>query len=346
MAISNNAMARAIPKDAIPVVEGGEVVKHVVKQGCGEVPVMHARCFVHYTGYLQENGEQFACTRDEGSGEPFQIIAGRVLSDPKGLAIGVASMRKGEECWLYLKPGYGYGAKGSFSFPHVPSRANLAYRITLLEWTAPDEEKPRGDMFFEERLEAAERRKEAANKVYAAQDYGQAMQAYTIALSYVNEDFAFQLEREHLAMANAIRIPILLNLCQCALKLEQFDDAIAHAGQVLREDKQNVKALYRQGLGMLSLGQSDQAGQVLRAALKLKPGDASIKAALRRVQREEADMRKAEKDLFGGKLGDRASEDAPEEANQTETDLNQSNQSWLGTLTSFLFPNRRNAKTP
>jgi FKBP-type peptidyl-prolyl cis-trans isomerase len=51
-----------------------------------------------------------------------------------GLNLGVAAMRKGEAARLRVAPEYGFGAKGSFSFPSVPPDAELFYDVELLEF--------------------------------------------------------------------------------------------------------------------------------------------------------------------------------------------------------------------
>ena len=46
------------------------------------------------------------------------------------------------------------GGPGSFSFPAVPPGAALQYDVELLQWEAADDERPKVDMLYEERLEA------------------------------------------------------------------------------------------------------------------------------------------------------------------------------------------------
>jgi hypothetical protein len=74
----------------------------------------------------------------------------------QGLNIAVARMAVGEVCDVEVAPEYGYGEKGSFSFPAVPGNATLMYRMELVA-ASPPADKPKGQMFFEERLEAAQR---------------------------------------------------------------------------------------------------------------------------------------------------------------------------------------------
>lgn len=52
-------------------------------------------------------------------------IAAELAYRELGLNKAVATMRRGEVARLWLGPQYGYGEKGSFSFPTVPPSANL-----------------------------------------------------------------------------------------------------------------------------------------------------------------------------------------------------------------------------
>lgn len=49
-------------------------------------------------------------------------------------------MRPGERAWVYITdPSYGYGERGSFSFPSVPPACRLVYDVTMLAWEPPEE---------------------------------------------------------------------------------------------------------------------------------------------------------------------------------------------------------------
>jgi FKBP-type peptidyl-prolyl cis-trans isomerase len=49
-------------------------------------------------------------------------------------------MKQGEKSWVYVTdPKYGYGDKGSFSFPSVPPKAQLVYEVELVAWEEPQE---------------------------------------------------------------------------------------------------------------------------------------------------------------------------------------------------------------
>lgn len=52
-------------------------------------------------------------------------------------------MRPGERAWVYITDyKYGYGEKGSFSFPSVPPACQLVYDVTMVTCEPPDEVRP------------------------------------------------------------------------------------------------------------------------------------------------------------------------------------------------------------
>lgn len=57
-----------------------------------------------------------------------------------GLNLAVATMRPGEQAHVYVTdPKYGYGEKGSFSFPSVPPSCQLVYEVEMITWEQPAE---------------------------------------------------------------------------------------------------------------------------------------------------------------------------------------------------------------
>ena len=114
---------------------------------------------VHYRAWLAENGEVFMETKKETSNsEPVTLVAGRgtILftvsqtgSHPcdtdtsfrdVGINLAVGTMRVGEVARVFVHPKYGYGEKGSFSFPTVPPNADLVYELELLAFENANQE--------------------------------------------------------------------------------------------------------------------------------------------------------------------------------------------------------------
>jgi hypothetical protein len=52
-------------------------------------------------------------------------------------------------------------------------------------------------MLFEERLEAAERRRKEGNVLFQREEIADALGKYSMSLSYLNQDFMFQLQVAH-----------------------------------------------------------------------------------------------------------------------------------------------------
>lgn len=49
-------------------------------------------------------------------------------------------MKPGEKAYVYITdPKYGYGEKGSFSFPSVPPACQLVYEVYMITWEPPAE---------------------------------------------------------------------------------------------------------------------------------------------------------------------------------------------------------------
>ena len=163
-------------------IKGGEEIANTEKEGQGEPrPVVAGRgvhfpirrhvrdCFATLIIKVSQHRPR-CCTADNavkvygdsGCARPFVSEQNRARALAActhrlpGINHALLRMRAGETCELQLAPAYGYGDKGSFSFPSVPPKATLEYTVTLLGFS-PAEDKEVGQMLFEERLDAAQR---------------------------------------------------------------------------------------------------------------------------------------------------------------------------------------------
>jgi peptidylprolyl isomerase len=98
--------------------------------GEGAQPEQGQTVSVHYTGWLDKDGEQgkkFDSSRDRGSPFRFTLGVQQVIS---GWDLGVASMRVGGRRTLLLAPEHGYGARGAGGA--IPPNATLIFDVELL----------------------------------------------------------------------------------------------------------------------------------------------------------------------------------------------------------------------
>lgn len=220
-----------------------------------------------------------------------------------GFAIGVASMKAGERALLNVDWQLGYGEEGNFSFPNVPPRANLIYEAELIGFEEAKEGKARSDMTVDERIEAADRRRQGGNALFKEDKLAEAMQQYEMALAYMGDDFMFQLFGKYKDMATAVKNPCHLNMAQCLLKLNRYEEAIGQCNMVLAEDEKNIKALFRRGKARAALGQTDDAREDFQKVRKISPEDKAVIRELRLLAEHDKQVYQKQKEMFKGLFG-------------------------------------------
>ncbi len=101
-----------------------------LKEGSGATPTTGQKVTVHYTGWLDENGNQgtkFDSSVDRGTPFSFNVGKGQVIA---GWDEMVAKMRVGEKVRAYLPAKLGYGSRGAGRV--IPPNANLIFDIEVL----------------------------------------------------------------------------------------------------------------------------------------------------------------------------------------------------------------------
>lgn len=99
-------------------------------EGEGSAPTVGKTVQVHYTGWLEENGQpgkKFDSSVDRGQPFSFQLGMGRVI---RGWDEGVATMKEGGKRRLIIPPDLGYGARGAGGV--IPPNATLIFDVELL----------------------------------------------------------------------------------------------------------------------------------------------------------------------------------------------------------------------
>lgn len=98
----------------------------------------------------------------------------------------------------------------------------------------------------------------------------------------------------------SIVIACNLNIAQACLNLKDWSGAIDKAGKVLKDEPNNVKALYRRGIARNNLGSSDEALVDLKRALELEPSNASVKLEMAKSKKTIAEANKKTKAAYSG----------------------------------------------
>jgi len=110
--------------------DGGLIVQdHQV--GTGEEAVAGKTVIVHYTGWLNDNGQKgnkFDSSVDRGQPFSFLLGAGQVI---KGWDNGFAGMKIGGKRTLMIPSAMGYGANGAGAV--IPPNANLIFDVELID---------------------------------------------------------------------------------------------------------------------------------------------------------------------------------------------------------------------
>jgi len=103
----------------------------IIKEGSGKSPQKGDTVVVHYTGWLNKNGEpgeKFDSSVDRGKPFSFPIGMEYVI---KGWDEGVITMKVGEKRRLFIPADLGYGKYGAGSV--IPPDANLIFDVELLQ---------------------------------------------------------------------------------------------------------------------------------------------------------------------------------------------------------------------
>ena len=102
----------------------------ILKAAEGEKPAVGNRVTVHYTGWLNVDGEpgkKFDSSVDRGEPFTFHLGVGMVIA---GWDEGVKSMQIGEKRRLFIPAHLGYGARGAGAA--IPPNADLIFDVELL----------------------------------------------------------------------------------------------------------------------------------------------------------------------------------------------------------------------
>lgn len=305
------------------VLGDGRLLKTVLVEGSGPVPVAGKRVEVNYETRLAATGRKIDSSWDEGEVFDFILGDGQVL---EAWDVGVATMKPGEKSKFIVDSSLAYGDDGAGD--DIPASAVLEFTIELVSGVktsssadaskaAQAQKKTTALPGEVERLKRAEQAKATGNNFVHSGDFSSARRAYQEALSLLRTGFVNGLSDvpegvkaevsnttlELVRSANQLRLSCLLNLAQCDLKLGDHKAAEQNACEALDLDSTNCKALYRRGVARLVSGDLPEAKADLAKASQLDPRNAEIRRKLEECQNKLAECARWQKSAYGGIFG-------------------------------------------
>ena len=143
----------------------------------------------------------------------------------------------------------------------------------------------------EEKLEWAEAQRIEGNSLFNAGNFKEAMDVYVTCLVGGDIKISDSTKAEQLDMD--LKLPVLLNLALCALKLREFSKAEQFCSLALdlKEGSKHVKLWYRRGKARMGRGSYSAAREDFRKALSCsacsKANETDIRRELRRLSQLE-----------------------------------------------------------
>lgn len=240
---------------------------------------------VHYTGTLLD-GSKFDSSRDRPGFFEFKIGKGQVI---KGWDTGVATMHKGEKSLLTCRADYAYGARGSP--PKIPANATLQFEVELFSW-----KKDKFEMSDAEKLAEAELLKANGTEAFKAKRFAEAQDSYAQAAELISAPYVSPAGKE--AHSSQLLVSCWLNEAQCYLLMKEWEGADTACSNVLVDEPQNVKALFRRGKARIELGDFGGAKTDLREANKLDPKNKEVRELFVAAGDREKASKAAEKGIY------------------------------------------------
>ncbi|XP_062156814.1 peptidyl-prolyl cis-trans isomerase CYP40-like [Alnus glutinosa] len=167
---------------------------------------------------------------------------------------------------------------------------------TYADWPADLDTKPDEISWW---MKAVEDIKSFGNADYKKQDYKNALRKYRKGLRYVDICWEKEdIDQEKSSFLRKTKSQIFTNSSACKLKLGDLKGALYDADFAIRDDEDNVKALFRQGQAYMALNDIDSAVESFKKALELEPNDGGIKKELATARKKIADRRDLEKKAY------------------------------------------------
>jgi len=180
----------------------------------------------------------------------------------------------------------------------------IVFTLEMIDFTKGKEMWNRSD---EDKVELALFRKDVGAQLFKARRFELALDKYKKVIETIGSHDNFH---EDLKKGCAeLKRTIELNKAACYLQLGDPTNALASCNKVLREDRNNVKALFRRAKAHHGRTEHVEAEADLNRVLELEPGNTEARAMIPQVRRAQKIADKASKNTFAkmcegfGKIG-------------------------------------------
>ncbi|KAL0794370.1 hypothetical protein Bca101_065747 [Brassica carinata] len=153
-------------------------------------------------------------------------------------------------------------------------------------------------------METVDSVKASGNEHFKKQDYKMALRKYRKALRYL--DICWEkdgIDQETSTALRKTKSQIFTNSAACKLKFGDAKGALLDTEFAMREEDNNVKALFRQGQAYVALNNIDAAAESLEKALQFEPTDAGLKkeyaAVMKKIAIRDNEEKKQYPKMFG-----------------------------------------------
>ena len=148
-----------------------------------------------------------------------------------------------------------------------------------------------------DRMRLVVKNKEEGNELFKGNNFRPAAARYHKALTHASK--FFDLSPEDTTEVNQLKLSLYLNLSQCYIKLENWENALRNIEEALKIDPNNPKAIFRRSVVWETKKEYEKAMQDLKRAEELTPQDAMIIKAIDRVNKLIAKEKAKEKKMWG-----------------------------------------------
>lgn len=258
----------------------GGLLKKVTQEGTGECPKAFDEIEAHYTGTL-DDGTVFDSSRTRGKVFKFTLGKGQVI---KGWDEGFASMKKGEKALLRCRSDYAYGDAGQGT---IPAKATLTFDVELLDFRPKKREA--WEYTDAEKIAESNKLKDSGTALFKEKRFAEALKDYEAAAELAHT----------LTSQKEVWLSCKLNSALMSINLTDYPTAVVTAGEVLKKDPHNVKALYRRGLSRNHLGLAEEALEDLNLALSLDAENKPVQVEIAKAKRMLLEAKKKTKAAYG-----------------------------------------------